>query len=332
MPIGRRGPAPYETVDRRWFEIYFGQDWPLFSPALDKMLAKTRRVVSFSWALVLFPVPWLLYRRMWRDGLGYFAIVVAAQVMGILNIGGLAATMGLGLWLRSYAVEHAARKIAGVLRGNEPDPRASVAAAGGVSELGAFVGSIGYAAVIDLSVWSVFDVSPWDRRALGLLVILATVAAVACSMTLGYLRRRAELGDPRRKGDWPVVLVGTLLLTASLASIFAAVAPIWGAEDPVLDSVLAIAIVMAIPALIIAAVAHLVTRQPSYSFAAAAAGTVGWGGMMYLGFLRDPERVATAAEPGGVVLLGFALLLLLGSLGLVALKTEPRGKTLDTHR
>ena len=181
MALWSRNTRLLETIDRRWFEIYFGQDWPLFSPALDRVLARKRLSVGqFFWLGSLFPVAALLYRRLWLYGLGLLLAIVVAGLLHFHPGAAVGVTMGMGLSLRSVVFDPAAKRISAILACSRvaSDAAVEIAAAGRPSMGAAVLGAFLYAGALYIAILGMLERPLFHPATISILVALLTIAAL----------------------------------------------------------------------------------------------------------------------------------------------------------
>lgn len=366
MPIGRRGPAPYETVDRRWFEIYFGQDWPLFSPALDKMLAKTRRpsFAALFWPGLLFPLPALLYRRLWLHGIGIGLAILAFAILDINPGAMVGLAMGMAVRLRFLAVNEGAKTISAILSRSRvaADAASEIAAAGRPSIAAAILGAFLYVGGLYAAVLRIIDRPPFAPSTMPVLVsllALAGVASIAGALLLRHRRPMAstQLGGPpgineqaqtpalavetnssgfrgwwaKRWQGYSRTAIGLLILGAAASAFGTAVNPWWEADAIIAEraqSAFFNALFVGLFAMIVSLVVQLASGKHRVSFA------VGTCAVVFLALMQAtdlPNSIQNPGAPLGIVPIVFAILLAGGASALVLAPSGP-GWFVETPR
>ncbi|MCH9809339.1 MAG: DUF2628 domain-containing protein [Alphaproteobacteria bacterium] len=130
---------------------FIGPNWGKFEAAFGPW-SEGRHAFSWNWAAFFVPIPWMLYRRMYMEcGLMVLAVAVIGYIAG--GSGSWSAAV-VAMLAKPIYFMHAQRKIGEIRKagGSPADVAARIAAAGGVSPVGAWVGGILMFAAIALVV------------------------------------------------------------------------------------------------------------------------------------------------------------------------------------
>lgn len=360
MALWSRRTKLFETIDRRWFEIYFGADWPLFSPALDRILARKR--LSFGqlfWPGALFPVPALLYRRLWVYGLGLLVAIVVAGLLRFHPGAAVGMTAGMGLTLRSVAFDPAAKRIHAILSRSRvaSDAAVEIATAGRPSMPAAVIGAFLYAGALYVAILGMIDRPLLHPATISILVALLVTAALGSAIAWVKIRNPryaspivpapaakasgavanaavfqpapAPSPPPSLRAWWAARWTGysrtalSLLIFAGAVIAFnSGLAAPWERDAIVADrinQVMSLTFVLAVFALIPSLVVQLIGGRFRITFAVAGFVLLALSGA----YPRMIEDILSPAAPLGIAAFAVALLLLIGASVLVLAPSGP---------